>query len=182
MARLIYSKQTSATAQQVLSDIYCDLGDLQMENEQFESAIADYMEALDLLQKHESKDQTAGLRALASVHFKISMAHEYRGDLDAALSPLEMALSHLQSCTSSDAELAELVKELGMKLADIKSSIEKADVLKKQVVDDSGAAGFKPAAAQGAQVNDLSNLVKKRKAPQASEGEVAKKSNTGEQD
>ncbi len=101
IARLIYSKQEDPLSRQVLSDIHMDLGDLQMENEQFPSALEDYQRALDLC----NDEGVEGKRALASIHFKIAMAQEYSGDLEKAIPPLTAAVDLLKTCpTDSDIE------------------------------------------------------------------------------
>lgn len=174
VARLIYSKQATPQARQLTADIHMDLGDLQMENEQFKLAIEDYRKAAVLIEGLIAAEAgSVGLkRALASTHFKLAMAHEYDNDAPAALPPLSSALALLQACLAAgpDADLEDLVRELALKAADLKTSIEKAEVLRQKiVVPDDGEAGFsKPT--EGAAVNDLSGLVRKRRAVDSTPG------------
>lgn len=174
VARLIYSKQETPQARQLTADIHMDLGDLQMENEQFKLAIEDYRKAAVLIEGLIAAEAgSVGLkRALASTQFKLAMAHEYDNDAPAALPPLSSALALLQACLAAgpDADLEDLVRELALKTADLKTSMEKAEVLRQKiVVPDDGEAGFsKPT--EGAAVNDLSGLVKKRRAVDSLDG------------
>lgn len=172
-ARLIYAQQETANplARLVLADIHQDLGDLQMENEQFPAAIKDFQCALEFLGKAAAdSDAVENVRARAAVQFKISLAHEYNGEMEAALGPLSAALELLRSAVSEASDLAVLIQDLELKMAEIRSSMEKAETLKQRVVDDSAATGFKPQP-EGEAVNDLSGLVKKRKTPAAADGE-----------
>jgi len=173
-ARLIYANQpaTNLQARRILSDIHVDLGDLQMENEQFSGAISDFRKALDILDGFNDEggnksieDEVEGQRARASVWFKVAMAHEYAGELKEAVEPLTTALALLRS-----ANVPDLVSELELKLADIQAALDKAVMMKSKIIDDcdGSAAGFKSVAADVA-VNDLSTLVKKRKAPAGEE-------------
>jgi tetratricopeptide (TPR) repeat protein len=177
-ARLIYAKQTSALARQVLADIHQDLGDLQMENELFPLAIEEFRKALDVLDQIQAESQTDLRRAVASIWFKVSMAHEYAGEMKEAVEPLEKALDILSPMVEADVK--ELVEEVKMKLAELKASIEKADLMKEKiVVQDDGSAAFDPSKAQNVPVNDLSGLVRKRK-KEDQEDPDAKKLNTEE--
>jgi tetratricopeptide (TPR) repeat protein len=173
VARLIYSKQDSPLAKQVTAEIHMDLGDLQMENEQFEQAISDYHQALAI---HESMGDSSSQtrRAIASIYFKLALAFEYGNKQEDALNPLESALSLLTSClndcidkigSSSSAEVKELeglVDEIKNRIADIQSSMAKSQLLKEKIVQDDGEAGFVQTLTD-VPVNDLSGLVKKRK-------------------
>lgn len=186
VARLIYSKDSSnPKSRQVLADIHVDLGDLQMENDQFLPALGDYQRALEILEEEcagEGRmEEVEGRRARASVQFKIALAHEYNEEAGKAVEPLSSALSHLRSIPA-DADISDLIQELALKLADIQASLSKAETMRsKIVVEASAGSGGEFRAAEGP-VNDLSGLVKKRKAPAVTESDLgedaAKKSKT----
>lgn len=173
VARLIYSKQDSPLAKQVTAEIHVDLGDLQMENEQFEQAISDYHQALAI---HESMGDNSNQvrRTMASIYFKLALAFEYGNKQEEALMPLQSALGLLSSClndsidktgnnnTGESKELGGLIDEIKNRIADIQSAMSKSQLLKEKVIQDDGEAGFVQTMTD-APVNDLSGLVKKRK-------------------
>jgi len=172
VARLIYTKQKDKPlACQILADIHVDLGDLQMENEQFSAAIRDYQAALELLDTGAMESNDGKLRTEASVWFKIAMAHEYGGqEIKEAIRPLERAIEILRSCTS---DVAELLADLTIKLAEIKTSVGKSNLIKDKIINDN-AEGFPaptPTTSSNAPVHDLTAMVKKRPKPAESEHE-----------
>lgn len=182
VARLIYSRMDTPLGRQVTADIHMDLGDLQMENEQFDQAISDYHQSLAILSSSNdpNKGSNEHKRALASVHFKLGIALEYSGKMEDALRPFGEAHALLSTCLADQkekggdpqtpGELDELVTEIGMKIADIRSELEKSASLKAKGVivedGDESSPGFKQTLAKDEPVNDLSSLVKKRKVAQ----------------
>ncbi|KAJ3305309.1 hypothetical protein HDV03_001602 [Kappamyces sp. JEL0829] len=173
VARLIYSKQESTEHLLELADVHLSLGDVSLESENFDQAVKDYETALKLKLEHAPQ----GYRELAEAHFKLALAFEYSELNEEAIEHVTCAMDALKKRISllgsedgakgkatetslpeaKRAEIEELngfLGEMGSKLADLNTLIEKEDAGEPLV-----APSLKPEAV----VNDISGLVKKRK-------------------
>lgn len=184
IARLIFSKQDDAKLQE--AEALQEMGDLSMESENFSNAVSDYRKASDILDAIN-----ASLRERASLYFKIGIALEFEGsDLPAAKVSYQKAKSMLEELVATEEqkvkgedekspvskkelegdeddliELKSLIAEVEAKMIELDNGGATATNIKDALMDAAKSASSTTAA----QVNDLSSLVKKRKAPEEEE-------------
>lgn len=91
IARIIYSD--SEQDKSILSEIYCDLGDVSMEGESFKMAAEEFWKAVEIKQSLGESQE----RSLASTYFKMAIALELDNRVGEAVEPLTKALKLLQS-------------------------------------------------------------------------------------
>ncbi|GJJ77213.1 HAT1-interacting factor 1 [Entomortierella parvispora] len=73
LARVLYHRQGTEEALLKLGDVHIALGDVSLESENFEQAVADFKEALKIKEARlEAED-----RELAEAHYKLALALEY---------------------------------------------------------------------------------------------------------
>lgn len=189
IARFIFSKQDNNKLQE--AEALQEMGDLSMETENFGTAVSDYKKAVEILDKID-----ASLRERASLHFKIGIALEFEGtDWLAAKTSYQKAKELLvKSLAEKEAsekeevkddislpdkekdddadlkELKSLIAEVEAKMLELENGGGTAASLKDILMDAAKSASTTTAA----QVNDLSSLVKKRKAPTGEEDDLSK--------
>ncbi|KAL1920228.1 uncharacterized protein VTP21DRAFT_1374 [Calcarisporiella thermophila] len=73
LARLIYSDMTTRDAKLKLGDVLLALGDVSLESENFDQAVVDYKEALQIKAGLLSPND----RQLAEAHYKLALAYEF---------------------------------------------------------------------------------------------------------
>jgi len=165
LAKLIYKREVETeTAEKKIdvvkkiSDSLLHLGEISIENENYEQALEDIEECLKMRQNHFPADS----RSIAEAHYQLGMAQSQSGKFTEAKASLTMAnevlqsrLAGLKKMESSEflgkeiADLTELIKEVEEKVADFEEM--KAQVTKKMKglnkEDGNSLAEEKPAAA-----------------------------------
>ncbi|RKP07983.1 hypothetical protein THASP1DRAFT_30202 [Thamnocephalis sphaerospora] len=84
LARVIYSRQSTEQAKEKLGEVYMLLGDVSLESENFEQAVQDYGEALQIKTKLYANDD----RRLAEAYYKHALSFEYTNKKDQAVEQL----------------------------------------------------------------------------------------------
>merc|ERR1712112_641345 len=165
LAKLIYKREVEnedskkkMDVVKKISDSLLHLGEISIENENYEQALEDIGECLKMRQNHFPADS----RSIAEAHYQLGMAQSQSGKFTEAKKSLTMAnevlqarLAGLKKMESSEflgkeiADLAELINEVEEKVADFEEM--KAQVTKKvkglNKEDGSHSAEEKPAAA-----------------------------------
>merc|ERR1712112_498501 len=165
LAKLIYKREVETEAAEKkldfvkkISDSLLHLGEISIENENYEQALEDIGECLKMRQDNFPADS----RSIAEAHYQLGMAQSQSGRFTEAKASLSMAnevlqarLDGLKKMESSEflgkeiADLAELIKEVEEKVADFDEM--KAQVTKKMKglnkEDGNSSAVEKPAAA-----------------------------------
>jgi len=184
LAKVLFTKAADTTAEEAkkidfqkrVSDVYLHLGEISLENENFEQAVEDLTACLNKRKELLPSDS----RSIAETHYQLGIAQAYSGNFDAgegcmvaAVSVLSARLLNLKKMESSEflekemTDLQELVKEIEEKVVDFKDM--KAEATKKLKEAFSGAA-------ETASVGDkpVSSIMVKRK-PEAEnkEGDTA---------
>merc|ERR1712025_615804 len=145
LAKLIYKREVETEAAEKkldivkkISDSLLHLGEISIENENYELALGDIGECLKMRQDNFPADS----RSIAEAHYQLGMAQSQSGLFTEAKASLTMAnevlqarLAGLKKMESSEflgkeiADLTELIKEVEEKVADIEEM--KAQVIKK---------------------------------------------------
>ncbi|KAF9113745.1 hypothetical protein BGX27_000850 [Mortierella sp. AM989] len=73
LARVLYHRQGTEEALLKLGDVHISLGDVSLESENFEQAVADFREAITIKEARLEADD----RQLAEAHYKLALALEY---------------------------------------------------------------------------------------------------------
>jgi len=165
LAKLIYKREVEnedaekkIDVVKKISDSLLHLGEISIENENYEQALEDIGECLKMRQNHFPADS----RSIAEAHYQLGMAQSQSGKFTEAKASLMMAnevlqarLAGLKKMESSEflgkeiADLTELIKEVEEKVADFEEM--KAQVTKKMKGlnkdDGNPSAEEKPAAA-----------------------------------
>jgi len=165
LAKLIYKREveTEAAEKKIdvvkkIGDSLLHLGEISIENENYEQALGDIGECLKMRQENFPADS----RSIAEAHYQLGIAQSQSGKFTEAKLSLTMAnevlqarLAGLKKMESSEflgkeiADLAELIKEVEEKVADFEEM--KAHVTKKMKglnkEDGNTSAEEKPAAA-----------------------------------
>lgn len=204
VARLLFEKRIDgctdetekSSLNQALGFVYQDLGDLSLENENFADAISEYEMALKCF---GATTVETPLRNLAGIYFNLAMSMELEDRLDEAKNMYIQAKAFLQKKQSqllSEAvsngsvdekdsvdestplnpqltELKCLITEISLKIEDMDSNNNQAS-LSKELQEATNKAALAAAQSLNGTVNDLSGLVKKRKAEQPSEASTEK--------
>ncbi|KAK9827868.1 hypothetical protein WJX74_006810 [Apatococcus lobatus] len=88
LAKLCYSSDASTHRQQ-LADVQILLGDIGMEQEAFDGALADYSESIQLLKQEKSI-----ARKMAELHYKTALALQFLDEPEKALEHTNVAIGH----------------------------------------------------------------------------------------
>ena len=126
-ARAIWAKDATANAD-ALASVHMLLGDVNMENEAFEDALADYDAAIEHL-------NTAGLdsddRRVAEIQFKRCCAAQFLDRIDEALSAVNAAVKSLQrrktALTASGEDKASEIADVDAVLEELKEKVEELE-------------------------------------------------------
>lgn len=157
VARLIFSNQKGDDKKLRLADVHLALGDVSLESENFDQAVKDYNEALNI----KLQISPDACRELAEAHFKLGLALEYSEQVEDAIIHVQAAMDALMTrlnLTKTDVEKVELkgfLSEMQSKLTDLNT------LLLKEEQGESIAQP--PKVVQDQVVKDVSSLVKKRK-------------------
>merc|ERR1712058_201103 len=127
LAKLIYKREIETDASEKkdvvkkISDSLLHLGEISIENENYEQALEDIEECLKMRQNHFPADS----RSIAEAHYQLGMAQSQSGKFSEAKASLTMAnevlqsrLAGLKKMESSEflgkeiADLTELIKEV----------------------------------------------------------------------
>merc|ERR1712112_244101 len=145
LAKLIYKREVEnedaekkIDVVKKISDSLLHLGEISIENENYEQALEDIGECLKMRQNHFPADS----RSIAEAHYQLGMAQaqsgiftEAKASLTLANEVLQARLASLKKMESSEflgkdiADLTELIKEVEEKVADFEEM--KAQVSKK---------------------------------------------------
>ncbi|KAF2898184.1 hypothetical protein ILUMI_07988 [Ignelater luminosus] len=171
LAKLIF-EQRADVGKKELADTLVALGEVSMESENFESAIADIKQGLEI----QKQILTADSRNLAETYYKLALALSNNNQFDEAIENFNTSLDVLKKRienlkVNEEQEKDEiknieaLIPEIEEKIADIKSYKEEtankvASVLaeKKVFTEAETAAG-----SSDKQANDISHLVKRKR-------------------
>lgn len=124
-ARIIYERENERNAflkNSKLSEIHCLLGDLSMEVENFDTAVAEFQNSFEYLKKNEKGSlNIPDVRFASSIMFKKGMALEYSGKTTESVESFEFSkklladiLNHVQG--SEKEELSLLISDLDEKV------------------------------------------------------------------
>lgn len=190
MARSVWQKDYETnpedpTALKKLAEVYDLLGEVSLEAENFPQLLLDFKQCLEFRQKICKDDPSNELVVEAT--YKIALSEEYCGNRDLAITYLDKAIALLAQQDGDDAKMKqnkELIQDLTTKKEDIKR--DQQDEEAEQMAQLKGLIGeaFNPLGAsapalappQAKAVNDLTGMVKKRKAkPSGGEAKKAKK-------
>jgi len=173
LAKVLFLKGADTTTEEAkksefqkrVSDVYLHLGEISLENENFEQAVEDLTACLNKRKELLPSDS----RSIAETHYQLGIAQAYSGNFDAgescmvaAVSVLSARLLNLKKMESSEflekemTDLQELVKEIEEKVVDFKDM--KAEATKKLKEAFSGTS-------EAASVGDkpVSSIMVKRK-------------------
>lgn len=160
-----------------LAETYDLLGEVSLESENFPQAAQDLSEALVL--KTKLYDSSSSF--ISEAHFKLSLAYEFcvedPDSKDKAIKEMVSAIASVKErLKESPTEDANLVKDLETRLTDLKKSKyddavekEKSEALLGMIGQDSEMKA-QLVAALGAQANDISGLIKKKKPDEKDKG------------
>ena len=174
VARIILAKQDDRESQLRLADVHLALGDVSLESENFDQAVTDFTSAVEIKTQLLAQDD----RERAEAHYKLALAYEYTEQTEAAIEQVNASIQVLQKKMESlngttegkgkgtapvlseqeaqeVKEIESLFPEMEAKLADLTTALE------KEV--DGGVIGEEDEDQQDKPVQDISNLVKKRK-------------------
>ncbi|KAF9972575.1 hypothetical protein BGZ73_004303 [Actinomortierella ambigua] len=114
LARVLYHRIGNEEALLKLGDVHIALGDVSLESENFEQAVADYREAVKIKEARLDEDD----RQLAEAHYKLALALEY--------SPTEahLAQDHIHQASTV---LKNRIQRLGGLLANTKGKSRATD-------------------------------------------------------
>ncbi|KAG0366001.1 hypothetical protein BC939DRAFT_405994 [Gamsiella multidivaricata] len=192
LARVLFHRQGTEEALLKLGDVHIALGDVSLESENFDQAVADFREAIVVKEARLSPDD----RQLAEAHYKVALALEYsptesekaQEHIHKAITVLRARIEKLNGMLASgkgkaratDAnesetkmakeliELHELVGEMEQKVQDLIANQAKNPLLentnKTQIEMLNEMLNQKKAVA----ANDISNLIKPKSSKPAS--------------
>merc|ERR1712098_939536 len=165
LAKLIYKREVENEDSEKkidivkkISDALLHLGEISIENENYEQALEDIGECLKMRQNHFPADS----RSIAEAHYQLGMAHSQSGKFTEAKASLTMAnevlqarLASLKKMESSEflgkeiADLTELIKEVEEKVADFEEMKEQVTKKMKGLKKEAGnpSAEEKPVSA-----------------------------------
>ncbi|KAI8374409.1 uncharacterized protein BYT42DRAFT_576262 [Radiomyces spectabilis] len=178
LARVALEKGEDKKSKLMLADVHMGLGDICLETEKFDAALTDYARAIELKQENLESDD----RQLAEAHYKYALALEYSSDkshlavdeIKKATAVLRNRLEKLQQAASEESNGNE-IKDIEALIPDMEAKMEElislqktereAEALLKSMFASAGTDPEK--VINTTNVNDLTSLVKKRKAPDA---------------
>ncbi|KAJ1658935.1 hypothetical protein IWQ61_001897 [Dispira simplex] len=185
LARLIYSKYDTPKHRLKEADLLLMLGDVSLESENFKQAMEDYQKATAMKAPLIGTDS----RELAECYYKIALAQEYANEFAHAIDNLHKVIRILENTlakltatedTGDDKEVDEikgLLDEVQSKLDDLNASQARKASGSTSSTDALLQAAFGPTSTSnsnthGAAVNDITNLVRSRKAPVDAKGKA----------
>lgn len=94
-ARILYLKRPDLKNEDLLrvADIHLTLGDISLESENWDQAITDFMEALEL----KTRILPSTSRQFAELHYKIALVYDYKMDYANAKEHLERSITVLKA-------------------------------------------------------------------------------------
>ncbi|KAJ3317779.1 hypothetical protein HDU76_001063 [Blyttiomyces sp. JEL0837] len=182
LSRLIYVKMGPEYENKV-ADVLLSLGDVSLEQGQWQQAIDDYSEAVRIKSLKLSHDH----RELAEAHYKLALALEFAKKYDEALSHtfnviavLERKKKSLEKLTGENEDAAKEIEEIDSLLPDITLKVDELKFLIEEAnKPEAGASSTaetltsgSSSSAANATVHDVSMFVKSKKtaaAPATSE-------------
>lgn len=160
LAKVLFTKEAETTtdmkkadASKRICDIYLHLGEISLENENFEQAVEDLTTCL----AKRKEVLPADSRSIAETHYQLGIAQAYRGNfteaecsLCCAISVLSSRLENLKKMETSEflekeiVDLQELVKEVEDTKADIKEMKSQPSKKLKESLGGSSISGEMP--------------------------------------
>lgn len=111
----------------LLSDVHVHLGDIGLENEDFEGALSDYQEAAEHLERQETAPSSSAAlaRRRAEVLYKQGIAWQFLDNAPEALSAVQAAAGALKAISSQlqGEEMAALQSELEQKVEELETAV-----------------------------------------------------------
>merc|ERR1711864_27627 len=180
LAKVLYTKQMESAAEDKkvdlgrrICEVFLHLGEVSLENENYDQAVEDLSQCLDKRQASLPSDS----RSIAETHYQLGVAKGFSGkieeaetSLNSAVSVLETRVVNLRKMESSEnlkkeiSELQELIKEIKEKVVDhqeMKTSASKK--LKEGFSSKSGVAEVDNKGASSIAVKRKDNLENKSK-------------------
>jgi len=202
ICRSIYEKDTTIEGQKKLGDVIKTLGDVHLEDGNYVEAAKYYEDGLAILEKVLEPEN----RALAEAHYKLALALECNDEGEKAVTHIKKAiivfkkkLEALEKANDTTGKgkkaadnetihaqeeidgLKELLVDMKKKLVELKSSLKKnLDV--KQMLTNSFKPQTNVTSSGPTQINDLSGLIKKRKADDSNKTENKEKDKNKSED
>ncbi|ORZ28394.1 hypothetical protein BCR41DRAFT_316985 [Lobosporangium transversale] len=193
LARVLYHRQGTEEALLKLGDVHISLGDVSLESENFDQAVADFREAILIKEARLEPDD----RQLAEAHYKLALALEYsptesdktQEHIHKAITVLKARIQKLNGLLASGKgkaratdeneseskmakeliELHELIGEMDQKIQDLLNN-----QAKKSIEGQTPAEMLSMLSQQVQPVNDINNLIKpKPNKPAVSPGSSA---------
>lgn len=173
-----------------LAQVFQELGDLSLENENFDQAIQDYQSALTHFGGSPGK---SSLRDVAGVYFNLALCMEFLSKIDESRKMYICCKEYLkrkedqlvqsaeneaasESRTPELMEIRELIQDVSLKIDDLEVTNQATLSAAIQNATNIAAVSAAQNLSGASFVNDLSSLIKKRKAepPQADDPKTAK--------
>ncbi|CAK9302639.1 unnamed protein product [Gordionus sp. m RMFG-2023] len=173
-SRLIYEKKNDKDSQTKLADTYLKLGELSLELENYEKAISDLINCLEIqniyLQPYD--------RRLAETHYNLSLSYSLLSNYDSAIKSINDAINTIKNRinylnnlpTSSDfsdsknevEELEALLKDLHDKLQDYRESKERPFQIPSFINGTSSSSQLPQNKETQGKIDDVTHLVKRK--------------------
>ncbi|KAI8991604.1 hypothetical protein BDF20DRAFT_811061 [Mycotypha africana] len=197
VARVIFEKSEDNETRLKLADVHLCLGDISLETEKFNEALADYEKAIEIKERLLKNDN----RELAEAHYKYALALEFSTEKsDQAIPELQKVIDVLnkrlealekaknsndegkgkEKATETDESVVKEISEIRELIPDMKLKIEElstrqatekeaAELLKAVLNRNQSTEKVKEISAS-TPVNDLTSLVKRKAVQKADEG------------
>ncbi|KAI9266996.1 hypothetical protein BY458DRAFT_540356 [Sporodiniella umbellata] len=179
-ARVVLEKSGDEKSQLRLADVHLCLADVSLETEKFDASLIDFEKAIAIKEKYLENDN----RELAEAYYKFALALEFSSEktdgavpnLQKAIDVLNKRLDLLKKIEGAEKtvevekeikEIEDLVPDMKLKVEELstKQATEKeaADMLKQLLGIPKPEEGSSKQSLESVSVNDLSNLVKRKK-------------------
>lgn len=123
MARLILAEQQDTASKLMLADVHLVLGDVSLESENFDQAVLDFEQAVQI--KNSMLD--ASHRERAEAHYKLALALEYTEQLEMAIDNVNLSSSVLQSRLDDLAKVDDKSESVVSEITEIEALFPEMD-------------------------------------------------------
>ncbi|THD23919.1 mRNA cap guanine-N7 methyltransferase [Fasciola hepatica] len=177
VSRKIFSRKDDDGSRLKVAECYEKLGEISREKEDYEQAVSDLQECLNLRQSILPEDS----REVAETHFQIGTTHAVAGNLEFATSAFEAAIKTLRkhaetlsaSIAKEDSHSEGELELLRSSLREVESLIPEVEKRKAEVVEDLQMSRMHPGTSQSAPLpvtngdqkpaGDISHLIRKKR-------------------
>ncbi|KAI7848026.1 hypothetical protein BDC45DRAFT_551779 [Circinella umbellata] len=190
IARVIYEKSEDKEVRLKLSDVHLCLADVSVETEKFDNALPDYQKALEIkkecLKEDDRQLAEAYYKYALALEFSTSESDKAESQIKAAIDVFKKRITTLEEQDQGKGkgkaveedknslsdnnkeiiEIKELMQDLNEKLEELtnqQKTEKEAEALLKSLLGGSSTNASSNNNAQPATVNDLSNLIKRKK-------------------